>query len=229
MGGPLLCLGHFAPPPEGLSGCNPPGAPQSVRYTDSCLFLQDKTLKCTVYRIRGSVSASNYIQLPKTSTQSLGLTGRYLYVLFRPLSTKHFIIHLDLSTKVQNSRMGAVHGGFCTPAAPSCLLMAILCPCRTARSSVCPFLTFSRSSSPQLHGFNSPLSVRLGCPGKVTQRWGRNGTWKVQRRQFEGREGGGVGTVRLLHGLWVTIPGWGCIIFATEMEAGQEQKALWAG
>lgn len=110
-GAPLLCLGHFAPPPEGLVGCNPPGAPRSVRNAGSCVFLQDNTLKCTVYRIRGSVSASNYIQLPKTSTQSLGLTGRYLYVLFRPLSTKHFIIHLDLSTKVQNSGVGAVHGG----------------------------------------------------------------------------------------------------------------------
>ncbi|XP_036890386.1 WD repeat-containing protein 90 isoform X1 [Sturnira hondurensis] len=61
--------------------------------------VMDKTLKCTVYRIRGSVCASNYIQLPKTSTQSLGLTGRYLYLLFRPLSTRHFVIHLDLSTE----------------------------------------------------------------------------------------------------------------------------------
>ncbi|XP_054442774.1 WD repeat-containing protein 90 [Pteronotus mesoamericanus] len=61
--------------------------------------VMDKTLKCTVYRIRGSVCASSYIQLPKTSTQSLGLTGRYLYLLFRPLSTKHFVIHLDLSTE----------------------------------------------------------------------------------------------------------------------------------
>uniref|UniRef100_I3M387 WD repeat-containing protein 90 n=1 Tax=Ictidomys tridecemlineatus TaxID=43179 RepID=I3M387_ICTTR len=59
----------------------------------------DKALKSTVYRIQGSVSASNYILLPKTSTQSLGLTGRYLYVLFRPLPTKHFAIHLDLSTE----------------------------------------------------------------------------------------------------------------------------------
>jgi len=59
----------------------------------------DKTLKCTVYRIRGSVSAGNYIQLPKTSTQSLGLTGRYLYVLFRPLPAKHFVIHLDVATE----------------------------------------------------------------------------------------------------------------------------------
>ncbi|XP_060141563.1 WD repeat-containing protein 90 isoform X6 [Globicephala melas] len=56
----------------------------------------DKTLKCTVYRVRGPVSSGNYIQLPKTSTQSLGLTGRYLYVLFRPLPAKHFVIHLDL-------------------------------------------------------------------------------------------------------------------------------------
>ncbi|VTJ61782.1 Hypothetical predicted protein [Marmota monax] len=61
--------------------------------------VMDKALKSTVYRIQGSVSASNYILLPKTSTQSLGLTGRYLYVLFRPLPTKHFAIHLDLSTQ----------------------------------------------------------------------------------------------------------------------------------
>ncbi|XP_047569203.1 WD repeat-containing protein 90 isoform X2 [Lutra lutra] len=59
----------------------------------------DKTLKCTVYRIRGPVSASSYIQLPRTSTQSLGLTGRYLYVLFKPLPAKHFVIHLDVATE----------------------------------------------------------------------------------------------------------------------------------
>ncbi|KAL0617187.1 WD repeat-containing protein 90 [Plecturocebus cupreus] len=59
----------------------------------------DKTLKGAVYRIRGSVSAANYIQLPKTSSQSLGLTGRYLYVLFRPLPSKHFVIHLDVATE----------------------------------------------------------------------------------------------------------------------------------
>ncbi|KAM4820254.1 WD repeat-containing protein 90 isoform 3-T3 [Thomomys bottae] len=59
----------------------------------------DKVLKTSVYRIRGSVSASNYLQLPRTSSQSLGLTGRYLYVLFRPLPAKHFAIHLDVSTE----------------------------------------------------------------------------------------------------------------------------------
>ncbi|KAM4697701.1 WD repeat-containing protein 90 [Rhinophrynus dorsalis] len=61
--------------------------------------VMDKTLKCTVYRIRGSIPAGNYIQLPKTSSQSLGLTGRYLYVLFRPLPGKHFVVHVDVSAQ----------------------------------------------------------------------------------------------------------------------------------
>ncbi|KAM8961104.1 WD repeat-containing protein 90 [Pelodytes ibericus] len=59
----------------------------------------DKTLKCTVYKIRGSIPAGNYIQLPKTSSQSLGLTGRYLYVLFCPLPGKHFVVHIDVSAE----------------------------------------------------------------------------------------------------------------------------------
>ncbi|CAI9172545.1 unnamed protein product [Rangifer tarandus platyrhynchus] len=79
--------------------CSPPGLPGLQDVCKTSLSLQDKTLKCTVYRVRGSVSASNYIQLPKTSTQSLGLNGRYLYVLFRPLPAKHFVIHLDVSTE----------------------------------------------------------------------------------------------------------------------------------
>lgn len=64
-----------------------------------------------MYRIRGSVSAGNYIQLPKTSTQSLGLTGRYLYVLFRPLPAKHFVIHLDVVTEVPSLGVGVGGGG----------------------------------------------------------------------------------------------------------------------
>jgi len=60
--------------------------------------LMDKTLKCTVYRISGSVPAGNYIQFPKTSTQSLGLTGHYIYILFKPIATKHFVVHIDAAT-----------------------------------------------------------------------------------------------------------------------------------
>ncbi|XP_075624119.1 WD repeat-containing protein 90 isoform X1 [Balearica regulorum gibbericeps] len=61
--------------------------------------LTDARLKGTVYRIRGSVPASNYLQLPRTGTQSLGLAGRYLYLLFRPVPRKHFVVHLDVATE----------------------------------------------------------------------------------------------------------------------------------
>ncbi|KFQ55786.1 WD repeat-containing protein 90, partial [Nestor notabilis] len=59
----------------------------------------DTRLKGPVYRIRGSVPGSSYLQLPRTGTQSLGLTGRYLYLLFRPMPRKHFIVHLDVTTE----------------------------------------------------------------------------------------------------------------------------------
>ncbi|XP_026880574.2 WD repeat-containing protein 90 isoform X2 [Electrophorus electricus] len=56
-------------------------------------------LKCSVFRIRGSIPASNFILLPKTSSQSLGLTGRYFYLLFRPTPNKHFVVHLDVAAE----------------------------------------------------------------------------------------------------------------------------------
>nr|XP_006813552.1 PREDICTED: WD repeat-containing protein 90-like [Saccoglossus kowalevskii] len=62
------------------------------------MSVMDKQLKCTVYRISGSIPAGNYIQLPKTSTQSLGLTGRYFYLLFKPVPGKYFVVHLDIAT-----------------------------------------------------------------------------------------------------------------------------------
>uniref|UniRef100_A0A8C8S311 WD repeat-containing protein 90 n=1 Tax=Pelusios castaneus TaxID=367368 RepID=A0A8C8S311_9SAUR len=71
---------------------------RSTKEGDVTTFM-DKTLKGTVYRIRGSIPASNYIQLPKTSTQSLGLTGHYLYLLFKPMPAKYFVVHLDVTTE----------------------------------------------------------------------------------------------------------------------------------
>ena len=62
-------------------------------------LIQDRTLKSTVYRITGSIPAGNYIQLPKTSSQSLGLTGRYVYFLFKPIASKYFVIHIDVATQ----------------------------------------------------------------------------------------------------------------------------------
>ncbi|XP_029102773.1 WD repeat-containing protein 90 isoform X1 [Scleropages formosus] len=61
--------------------------------------LTDKTLKSAVYRIRGCIPASNYILLPKTGTQTLGLTGRYFYLLFRPAPSKHFVVHVDVASE----------------------------------------------------------------------------------------------------------------------------------
>ncbi|XP_068121033.1 WD repeat-containing protein 90-like [Hyperolius riggenbachi] len=61
--------------------------------------VMDKTLKCTVYKIRGSIPAGNYILIPKTTSQSLCLTGRYLYLLIRPLPGKHFVVHIDVSAE----------------------------------------------------------------------------------------------------------------------------------
>ncbi len=48
-----------------------------------------------MYRIVGAIPAANYIQLPKTSSQSLSLTGQYLYTIFKPLSGKYFVFHLE--------------------------------------------------------------------------------------------------------------------------------------
>ncbi|NXG18129.1 WDR90 protein, partial [Grallaria varia] len=61
--------------------------------------LTDTRLKGTIYRIRGTNPTSSYLQLPRAGTQSLGLTGRYLYLLFRPLPHKHFLVHLDVTTE----------------------------------------------------------------------------------------------------------------------------------
>lgn len=61
---------------------------------------QNKTLKCSVFQIRGPVPANSYILVPKNSSQSLWLTGRYFYLLFRPTPGKYFVVHLDVSAEV---------------------------------------------------------------------------------------------------------------------------------
>uniref|UniRef100_A0AAQ4Q091 WD repeat domain 90 n=1 Tax=Gasterosteus aculeatus aculeatus TaxID=481459 RepID=A0AAQ4Q091_GASAC len=58
-----------------------------------------KRLKCSVFRIRGPVPANSYIRVPKGSGQSLGLLGRYFYLLFRPAPGKHFVVQLDVSAE----------------------------------------------------------------------------------------------------------------------------------
>uniref|UniRef100_A0A3Q3FLA8 WD repeat domain 90 n=1 Tax=Labrus bergylta TaxID=56723 RepID=A0A3Q3FLA8_9LABR len=58
-----------------------------------------KALKCSVFHIRGPVPANSYILIPKNSNQSLALTGRYIYLLFRPTPGKYFVVHLDVSAE----------------------------------------------------------------------------------------------------------------------------------
>uniref|UniRef100_A0AAQ6AM06 WD repeat domain 90 n=1 Tax=Amphiprion ocellaris TaxID=80972 RepID=A0AAQ6AM06_AMPOC len=75
-------------------------------YSDKFYFLfvhfeipQDKKLKCPVYRIRGPVPANSYILVPKIISQSLGLTGHFFYLLFRPTPGKYFVVHLDVAAE----------------------------------------------------------------------------------------------------------------------------------
>lgn len=59
---------------------------------------KDNQIKSKVYRISGHSSAANFISMPKLSGQSLGLTGRYIYMLFKPTGSKHFTVHVDVMT-----------------------------------------------------------------------------------------------------------------------------------
>ena len=58
----------------------------------------DRSIGKKVYRLQGSVSASNFIQVPKPrcSMKSLGLTGKYIYIQTRVPAGKLFSLHLDL-------------------------------------------------------------------------------------------------------------------------------------
>ena len=44
------------------------------------------------------IPANNYIQLPKTGSQSLGLTGRYVYLTFKVIPERYFVVHLDVAS-----------------------------------------------------------------------------------------------------------------------------------
>lgn len=60
--------------------------------------VMDHNLKGFIYQITGPVPAANFIHLPKSNSQSLSLTGRYLYLLFKPVPGKYFVVHIDTTT-----------------------------------------------------------------------------------------------------------------------------------
>ena len=55
-------------------------------------------MKGTVFQVRGTVPANNYIMLPKSSSQSLSITDSFFYLLFCPLPAKYFVVHLEVVT-----------------------------------------------------------------------------------------------------------------------------------
>jgi len=64
----------------------------------------DKQICKSVLRIRGAVSANNYVRLPNPRDwpKALGLTGEYVYIQMRALGNKFFLVHLDFAVAVHN-------------------------------------------------------------------------------------------------------------------------------
>ncbi|XP_034049136.1 WD repeat-containing protein 90 [Thalassophryne amazonica] len=71
---------------------------RSKKQGDVSVYM-DKKLKCSVFRIRGPVPANSYILMPQNGNHSLGLTGRYFYLLFRPTPAKYFVVHMDVAAE----------------------------------------------------------------------------------------------------------------------------------
>ncbi|XP_068162338.1 WD repeat-containing protein 90 [Antennarius striatus] len=119
----------------------------------------NKTLKCSVFSIRGPVPANSYILVPQNSNHSLGLIGRYFYLLFRPTPGKYFVVHLDVSTKenqvVRISFSNMFKEFKCTPTS---LQFPFLCG--AAKDSV--YENTAKSTRQGLMG-PAPSSVRWTC------------------------------------------------------------------
>lgn len=56
--------------------------------------VMDKIIGKKVFRIVGNVLASNYVRVPHRTTQSLSLTGRYLFTQIRYIPDKYFVLHI---------------------------------------------------------------------------------------------------------------------------------------
>lgn len=128
---------------------------------------QDKTLKCPVFRIRGPVPANSFILLPKNSSQSLGLTGRFFYLLFRPTPGKYFVVHLDVAAGVSSliwlhdplciSFIFAQRNQDCVPS------FSVLC---FIGGSGCPYLLFQHVQRVQVHSYMASVSFPVwSCKG----------------------------------------------------------------
>ncbi|XP_028264493.1 WD repeat-containing protein 90 isoform X2 [Parambassis ranga] len=119
----------------------------------------NKTLKCPVFRISGPVPANSYILIPKNSDQSLGLTGRFFYLLFRPTPGKYFVVHLDVTAEEgQVVRISFSNMFKELKSTPIWLQFPFLCG--AAKDSV-----YESTSQSAKHGLvgPAPVSVRWTC------------------------------------------------------------------
>ncbi|KXZ51898.1 hypothetical protein GPECTOR_11g331 [Gonium pectorale] len=62
----------------------------------------DKIIGKKVFKVRGVVPAGNYLRVPRTKLQSLGLTGRFLYIQLKVTPVKVFVIHIEVITEDNN-------------------------------------------------------------------------------------------------------------------------------
>ncbi len=53
-------------------------------------------LRGQVLHITGAIPATSFVQMPSATSQSLAITEPFLYIIFRTLPGKVFVIHLDV-------------------------------------------------------------------------------------------------------------------------------------
>ena len=57
-------------------------------------LVQDKQIGKKVLRVWGNIPSTNYLQLPRKKTDSLGLTGRFLYAQVKLDPERFYVIHV---------------------------------------------------------------------------------------------------------------------------------------
>ena len=58
----------------------------------------DKAIGKRVFQLQGSISASNFLALPRAGCPPLGLDGSFLYLQICLLAGHHYSLHIDLIT-----------------------------------------------------------------------------------------------------------------------------------
>uniref|UniRef100_A0A3Q2G8V3 WD repeat domain 90 n=1 Tax=Cyprinodon variegatus TaxID=28743 RepID=A0A3Q2G8V3_CYPVA len=131
---------------------------RSAKVGDVTSYM-DKTLKCSVFRIKGPVPANSYILVPKNPNHSLGLTGRYFYLLFRPTPGKYFMVHLDVAVQQEGQLVRISFSNMFKEFKSTATWLQFPFVCGAAKDSV--YENTSRSAR-HLLGL-APTSVRWTC------------------------------------------------------------------